>query len=157
MTNQEHRFAEEKFADQDYDEVYPLLVKHWEEVAANKTKVPLNPDFHRYLELEQQNCLHILTCRDQDNRLIGYISTFITPHIHYMDTVYADNDLIYIHPDHRKGTLALRMLKHFEIIMKERGVSVLHMHVKTYKDFSPLLERIGYSHIENIYSKYIGD
>ncbi len=156
MTKQVYSFAEERFADLDYDEVMPLLEEHWMEVSFDK-EIPLNPDLEKYLLLEEAGHLHCLSCRDEEGTLVGYVVTFLTPHVHYKDTLYAENDLIYIHPNHRKGTLGIRMLRRFEEIMKERGVDVLHMHVKISIDFGKVLQRLGYHHEENVYRKKIGN
>jgi GNAT superfamily N-acetyltransferase len=151
-----YSFTEEPFSKEVYDEMYPLLEEHWAEIATDKS-IELAPDFDNYQLLQDTDHLHMLFCRDEINQIIGYMVTFITPHMHYKNMIYAQNDLIYIHPNHRRGSLASRMLKVFEQQMKEKGVDVIHMHVKVAFEFGAMLTRIGFMHEENIYRKKIGD
>lgn len=152
----DYTFTEEPFSKEVYNEIYPLLEEHWTEIATDKT-VKLDPDFDNYQLLQDTGHLHTLLCRNELNQIIGYIVTFLMPHMHYKNTLYAQNDLIYIHPDHRRGSLAARMLKVFEEHMKEKGVDIIQMHVKVAFEFGAMLTRVGFMHEENVYRKKIGN
>lgn len=138
------------------EELKPILKAHWEEVALNKDKIKLNPDYERYLALDKAGALHTVIARDND-KLIGYYISFISYHIHYADNIYAMNDVIYIDPSYRKGTVAYRLLKFAEMKLKELGVDVMMLHMKTEHPFDRLCEGVGMKKVESIYSKYIGD
>jgi|TARA_R110002074_G_scaffold200080_2_gene367978 hypothetical protein len=157
MATSQYRFAEEEFTYEGYDEIFPLLMEHWKEVAHDQELIPLNPNKDRYMELARQGMIHCLSCRTEDGEVVGYMITFLDTHIHYKDTIFASNDLIYIAPGHRKGLLGLRMIKEFENCMRRALVDVIHMHVKPHVDYGPLLSRQGYVVAETIYRKYIGE
>ena len=97
-----------------------------------------------------------ITARDE-GKLVGYSIFFITNHLHYKSTVYANNDLLYLHPDYRKGSLGIKFIKASEIYLKNRGVAKILWHIKFNKDFRILLHRMGYVDEEVIVGKIIKD
>jgi transketolase C-terminal domain/subunit len=58
-----------------------------------------------------------------------------------------------LHPDYRKGFMGIKLIKFAEKCLKEDGISVLVINSKTHKPFDAILRRMGYSHIENVFSK----
>jgi GNAT superfamily N-acetyltransferase len=137
------------------DDAKPLLESHWQEIAVNKDKIKLNPDWDTYRSLEEQGKLKIFTARE-DGSLVGYFVVVVTANIHYKDHLFASNDIIYLAPDYRKGFTGIRLIKFAEKCLKEDGVSVLTINTKVHKPFDSVLERLNFNLIERVYSKYIG-
>lgn len=148
-------FQEEYLADC-LEEMKPLFDTHWDEIALHKDKIKLNPDYDKYLLLDSMGMLHVMTARD-DDKIIGYFVSFIQPHMHYQDHTFAINDILYIHPDYRKGSMGYKLFKNAEASLKEIGVHVLMIHAKVQHDFKPLMDKLGFDRIEYNYSKYIGE
>lgn len=144
---------EERFEDV-VEELKEITVKHWEEIARNKDKIELNPDWNKYIEIEKSGILQTITCRD-DERLVGYCIDIYLPHIHYKDHKFSMNDVLFLRKEYRGAHIGAKLLLAVELGLKEKGVDVVHMHVKCAHDFGPLLERIGYQQIEKIYEKVI--
>lgn len=138
------------------NEAKPLLEAHWEEIALNKEKIKLNPDWDVYHSLEDANQLKIFTARE-DGKLIGYFVVFVRTNPHYKDHLFASNDIIFVSEPYRKGFTGTKLIKFAEKCLKEDGVSVLTINTKRHKPFDSILCRLGFKHIENIYSKYLGD
>lgn len=138
------------------EEIVPLLERHWEEIAVNKDKIKLNPDWEMYAKLEDAGVLGIYTAR-RDGKLIGYFVVVAERNIHYKDHIFAVNDIIYLAPEYRKGMVGFRLIKYAEQDLKSLGVSTLTINTKVHKPFDPLLERMGFSLKERVYSKYLGD
>jgi len=138
------------------EEMKPLLLKHYEEVAFRKDKIAFNPDYDKYLQLADIDMLHLVSVR-KEGVLVGYYLSFISINPHYMDHTYAANDVLYVHEDHRGGTVAYRMFKYAEEKLKEKGVSIITVHMKNKLPFDRLCEARGMEAIETIYMKYIGD
>ena len=136
-----------------YDE---LLSRHWEEIALNKDKINLSPDWEAYLAKEEAGETALFTVRD-DNKLVGYFLVFIGRHIHYQDHVFAQNDVIYVAPEYRKGFTGIKLIKFAEKCLKEDGVSVIQINTKFHKDFGSILKRLGYVPTDTIYGKYVGE
>jgi GNAT superfamily N-acetyltransferase len=137
-------------------EVEHLLYLHWEEIALNKEVIKLNPDWDAYYELEDTGSLKIFTARF-DGELVGYFVVLCRKHLHYVDHLFAFNDLIYLRKDHRKGFTGAKLMKFAEKCLREDGVSVVIVNTKRHKPFDSLLEWLGYKHTENIYSKLLRD
>jgi GNAT superfamily N-acetyltransferase len=137
-------------------EIIPLLEKHWEEIAVNRDKIKLNPDWEVYEALEVAGNLGIYTAR-LDGKLVGYFVVIAERHIHYKDHIFAANDIVYLDPDYRKGMVGARLMKFAEEDLRNIGVSVLTINTKVHKPFDHLLERMGFTLKERVYSKYLGD
>lgn len=138
------------------EELKPLLLEHWEEIAMYKDKIAFKPDYESYIAMEKVGAVQAVTVRD-DYKLIGYYISFIYIHPHYKDNKMAQNDVLFIHPDYRGGTAAYRMFKFAEKELIKIGCSVNTIHMKTQFPFENLCQKIGMNKQEIIYSKYIGE
>ena len=133
-----------------------LLKEHWEEIALNKIKIRLNPDWDAYESLEQQGKLKIFTARDGET-LVGYFVVLMGVNLHYKDHLFAANDVIYLSAKHRKGLTGVKLIKFAETCLKQDGVSVLSINTKVHRPFDKIMDYLGFNLIERVYSKYIGD
>lgn len=134
------------------DAATSLLWAHWREVALNKDIIPLDPDWDAYERLEDDGKLRIFTARD-GIKLVGYFVVIVSSHLHYKSTLFAENDLIYLDPDYRKGHVAARLIRFAEKCLREDGVTVLMINTKDHRPFDPLLVRSGYGLVERVYGK----
>lgn len=152
-----YNISREPFTKELYDEAYPLLIRHWEEVAGEKVEINLNPNYEIYRTLAEDDLLVCIVCREVNTgRMVGYSVSFLTPHIHYKDHMYGENDIIFIDKEYRKGMMGIKLLKENERILRDLGCSIIHLHVKTKHNFGPIMERLGYYPSETIYRKYVG-
>jgi len=129
---------------------------HWKEIALNKDKVPLDPDWSKYRSLMYYDMLQAFTAR-KDGKLIAYMFMNVSPHLHYKTTIYAINDILYVDNKFRKTTVAYRLLKFVEKQLIEQGVGVFIINMKLHSEFSHFLEGLGFTHTESLFSKYIGE
>jgi GNAT superfamily N-acetyltransferase len=146
----------EKYADV-IDEIWPMLEAHYLEIATDKGIKPFDPDLTRYQAMEDQACLRIFTARQDDGnpkgwvrgvvnpgRLIGYFVSFVLPGLHYQQTMMAINDIMYIMPEHRGGTVGYRLVKLATEDLKNLGADVLIIHMKVDYPFRSLLTKLGF-------------
>lgn len=138
------------------EEMAPLWVKHWEEVALNRDKMPLSPDFAMYDAMEANNTLHIVVAR-KEGQIVGYHFTLVHPHLHYSTTLCGITDIYYVSPEHRTGRTPLRLFQHVEKTLKARGVKKLFTGTKVNLDAGPLFEYMGWTETERLFTKYIGE
>lgn len=136
------------------DEIEPLLKLHYEEVALNKDVARLDPDWARYVALEERGDLHVFTIRD-NGVLIGYAVFFMVWHIHYKLLRVAQNDIVFILPERRHGLLASKFTDYCEEALKKLGAQKITYHIKVALNWSPLLIRKGYEHEEIMVGKII--
>lgn len=145
----------ESFTDR-LEELKTLLPLHYEELALNKDKVPLVPQYDIYLARDQRGELVFLTMRE-NGQLIGYFIGFVAPGLHYKTCLTCTMDIFYIHPDKRNGRAGIMLFKAVEEELKRRGVMRWFVGSKVHKDASVLFERLGFNRVEVYYSKWIGE
>lgn len=132
-----------------------LCVRHWEEIAHNKSLIPLDPDWEKYKQLEAAGMLSVTTARDDVGALVGYQVYLITPHLHYRSSMTAMSDILYLAPEHRQGRLGINLMKHAEQELRNRNVQRVMQNVKLSNDWGRILERLGYKAFERIYAKIL--
>ena len=134
------------------DEVKDLIAHHWDDVALNKDYIKLNPDWDAYARLEKSQSLRIYTARENEV-LVGYLVVLVNRSLHYKDHLFANNDVVFVHKDYRKGLSGAKLIKYAEKDLKDLGVSLFMINTKVHKPFGKLLDFLGFSEIETLYSK----
>lgn len=137
-------------------ELLPLLPLHYEELALNQDKVPLDPQYGIYIERERRGELMFMVVRDA-GELIGYFIGFVAPALHYQTCLTLILDIFYIHPAHRGNSTGHKLFKAVEAEGKRRGVQRMFVGSKTHLDASWLFERLGYTKVETYYSAWLGE
>jgi GNAT superfamily N-acetyltransferase len=132
-------------------ELWPLMVAHWDEIATWQD-IPLDPDTDAYEALDEAGMLRLYTVRDE-HRLVGYAAYTVRTHLHYRQSKQAVQDVIFLLAEYRCGRTGMRLIEHADAQLAAEGVQVVFQHVKTAHNFGPLLERLGYEHVENVYAK----
>ena len=153
-------FNDELFGDYMLDAI-PLWKEHHQEVALSsvKDKREFSPNIKKYFELEAANNLITFTVRD-DGKLVGYAVFIINTPMHYQKTLYAVNDALYLAPSLRKGTSGIKFMKWCENELKTRSngfIKIVQWRSKAEHNFGLILERIGYSKDDIVFTKWIGD
>ncbi len=133
--------------------IFPL---HYEELALDKDKVPLSPQYDIYEAREALGELIFITAREK-GELIGYFIGFISPGLHYSTCLTCTMDIFYIHPEHRGSNFGFKLFDFVEKELKRRGVDRWYVGSKCHLDASWLFERLGFDRVEVTYSKYMGD
>ena len=135
-------FAVESYA-QLVDEIKPLLPEHWAELAVHKD-IPLDPDFGFYERAAATGSLIFMTVREA-GALIGYAIWVVKPHPHYRKHIWALNDIVWLHPEHRGMSLGKNLVKFWETELRARNVAVIHVDTKLVApQLLYLLQNTGY-------------
>ena len=138
------------------EELQALLPLHYRELALNQDAVPLDPQYHVYIERERQGGLLFVTLRDA-GELVGYFIGFIAPGLHYRTCLTCTMDIFYVRQDKRTGSAGVRMFRFVEAELRHRGVQRWFMGSKIHADASALFKRIGAAPVETYYSKWLGE
>jgi len=135
-----------------FEEMIPLLKKHWEEIAHFKD-IPLNPDVELYYQMEDAGTLRVYTARTEEGKLVGYCVFFLRNNLHYRSSFQALQDVLFIDPDHR-GMFGAKFILWCEGQLEYEGVQVVFQHIKvaTQKTVE-LMKRLGYEPIDIILGK----
>jgi L-amino acid N-acyltransferase YncA len=129
---------------------------HYDEIAGDKARMAMKPDVKMYQTLESANMLQIVTVRDE-GRLVGYMLFTVHPHGHYADTLCGFEDSYYLLKSHRKGWTGIKLIRESIAMLKHRGVQRAFIHTKKSFDKGRVLEFLGFTHSDEIYSAWIGD
>ena len=132
-------------------EIEPLLEQHWKEIALNKDKIALNPDWRAYADLDSINALRIYTVR-KDEKLMGYFVVIVSRSLHYRDHLFANNDVIFLTKGARKGLTGVKLIKFAIESLAKEGITKLHINTKAHQPFDAILERLGFEEIERVHS-----
>lgn len=145
------RIVEVKATDK-IEEAWELLNTHRDELATHKHLMVLKPDISRYKMLEDRGSLLTLVVYDGDT-IIGYSVTVISQNLHYVDLVYAMNDILFIHPRFRGSMWGMKLIHETEKKAYERGAKLMIFHGKKDTAFSSLMPRLGYQVQDILFSK----
>lgn len=145
----------ENFAER-LPELMPVLPLHYEELALNKDKVPLAPQYDVYLERDRRGELMFMVVRDA-GELVGYFIGFVAPGLHYSTCLTLIMDIFYVHPDHRGNSTGAKLFKAVEAEARRRGVQRMFVGSKCHLDASWLFDRLGYERCEVTYTHWLGD
>ena len=146
-------FAQEKLSEI-REEAFPLLLRHWGEIALNKDGTPLDPDWRKYKLLEDAGMFHVTTMRI-GGELVGYVAFVVTPNLHYRTMIVAQDDIFYLAPEHRKGRLGLDLLAAAHGAVIAAGANKIVHHHKHHMDLGPVFRRLGFDFIEHTYAKTV--
>lgn len=162
--------------DECYEEAIPMLEAHYIEIATDKSIKPLDPDIEKYESMEEAGMLRIFTVREEmkviqpitgeqiinddlpakpKGRLIGYFVSIVMKGLHYQQTTLAVNDIMYVDPAYRGGTVGYRMMKLAAQDLKNLGADILTIHMKTDYPFRSLLEKLDYHLTEENWEKVL--
>lgn len=136
-------------------EMEPLLAMQYEELTLHKDVVKLRPRWSLYLLMQSRGTLHVITARQGGVRLVGYSLFLVDQHLHYADIKLASNDVFYVHPDFRRGSVPLRFLRFTRGYLKDIGVHKIAYHFKAGNNFGAILKRLGYSPEEEVVAEII--
>lgn len=139
------------------EELKTLFGAHYEELALNKDKVPLRPQWSIYQQREERGETIYVTLRDA-GELIGYIVGFIAPGLHYETCLTCHMDILFVRPDRRDAAAkgVLLMMDRMESELRRRGVQRWFMGTKLHKDIGAIFRRRKFEPVEMTYTKWLG-
>ena len=129
-----------------------LLVEHYHEIA-HYPDIEFDPDWETYAKLEEAGRLHIFTARVA-GELVGYSVHIVAPNLHYKRSLQAVQDILFVHPAHRRGFVGYKLIRFADSELEAFGVQVSYHHSKaTHPALGRLLERQGYELIDFLHGR----
>ena len=137
-------------------ELQLILPLHYEELALNKDKVPLAPQYGVYLERESNGQLVFMVMREA-GEMIGYFIGFVAPGLHYQTCLTCHMDIFYIRPDKRGHAYGKALFEAVEAHLRFRGVQRWFVGSKCHMDASWLFNQLGFELVETTHTKWLGE
>lgn len=144
-------FAREPYSPQLVSDMMPLWERHQEETAAYP-EISLNPDIAIYERSDALGTLRVFTAREE-GKLVGYQVFFVMPHPHSRQSLQANQDIVYLEPEMRRGLAGYKFLKWCSDQLLEEGCEVVFQHINARHDFGPVLQRMGYKLVDLVYGR----
>jgi len=110
------------------------------------------PDRAFYVSMQEHGRLLTFTVT-HDTDLVGYCVLIVQPSHQSAGAMHGIVDTIYVHPSHR-GTTSIKLIDYVGERSQSFGVTDVFHFVPTYgRNWSKVLERLGYTQIEHVYHK----
>lgn len=138
------------------EELKPFFPRHWEELALFKDRMPLDPQYDKYLARDALGEVVLTTLRE-DGAIIGYCVTFIAQGLHYQQTKTATVDIFWIEPEHRLAQNGSLLFGATKAALKKKGVQLWWVGSKNHKPSQEFLEKFGFSPEETYNCMWLGD
>lgn len=157
-------FYIEKLNNNLFEELFPIFQESLIEVYGNKDNQILakslkvvsiyntNIDYNFFLQRQLDGKLNICTARE-NGKLVGYHVCLIDRHTQSKDLLVGTVQHVHVLKEYRKDNNGSNFLKFVEKVLKEKGVKLLFMAVNPKLKTDKLLERMGFTIDEIVYSK----
>lgn len=146
--------------DDTVDEVYRIYTKAIQDLSLYKENPGLEQDIKDNIKLflpEQtleDRCMFL--ARDPDNSIVGFIAGISTTDFIHPSSKIATEIFLWVDKDHRRSTLAVRLIKAFESWADWAGCTKTSLAFYKHKDeidLDKLYTRLGYKPLETSYIK----
>lgn len=140
------------------DECWNLVEAHRQELATYQEHMILKPDRARYKQLEDTGCLRTLALYDDEDKIVGYSAVVFSQSLHYSDLPIAQNDVIYIRHDLRKGRWGMKLIAATEQMCKDlfNGRPFMMLwHAKEGTAFASIMPKLDYKVQDILFSKIL--
>jgi predicted GNAT superfamily acetyltransferase len=134
------------------NEAHDLLVLHREELTTDKELMVLDPHREGYAALDNAGAMIILAAYAGEE-LIGYSANILGPNLHYASVMMCQNDVLFIHPEHRGTSIGIRLIQQTEDLARLKGCNLMLWHAKPRTALDAILPRLGCRVQDVIWSK----
>jgi len=145
---------QQEFLDNVKDESLALIQDHFNEVYPAREIYDLDMDWDTYRSLEDMGLLKIFTARD-DGILVGYLWVIVSLNIHSKGSFVAADDGLFVAKSHRRGSVAIKLIKFVEQCLKADGFKTFHMTGTEENPIDSLMKRMDYTKIETKFKKVL--
>ncbi len=147
-----NQYCEEFFNEALIKELSPLTEQSWRE-ADCAPDAEYDPDWEKYVTLNEMDLLRLFTVRSRSGQLLGYVTFFVSTTLHSRKTLQALHDSMFILKAHRKEGAARELLEFAEYELKNEGVQIMIMMVMCHRDYSSTLKLLGFNQTEMTFIK----
>lgn len=134
-------------------EMWDLLLLHGDELNKHKHLMSqVHPDVSRYANMEDLGMIITLALYHEE-KIVGYSVCAIIDNMHFANLKVGINELLFLHPEYRKGSWGVRLIKAMERAAADRGAKMILFSGRNDTTFSELMPKIGYEIEDVVFSK----
>lgn len=135
----------------------PCWEEHYSEFEPfHQGLMPMGVALEDYRGLESRGQLQTLVAREA-GLVVGYCIVVVRAHLHYCTTLCGFEDSYFLTKRLRKGFTGYRLLKESLELLKVRGVKRAYFMTKEFNSVRVLLERLGLTKCDEVYSVWLED
>lgn len=140
------------------EELKPLFPLHYEELALDKDKVPLDPQYGIYLARDAMGEVMFVSLREQ-GVLVGYFVGFIAPALHYQTCLTLTMDIFYVAEKWRGNGGGALLFNAVKREASRRGAQRWFVGDKCHAAVhaEQLFGAMGFEKVEHYWSIWLGD
>lgn len=141
-----------------YPDCLPLFAEHKAEIG--ETRIPYNPDIEKAAVLDKSGRLLIITARDENKKLQGYLGFFMDTSLECKNLLLGTQMLWFVTKTARQGGVGIKLYLEAIKQMKGLGVEYIYPHRWLTVDSSDLDKfflKLGAVPLEYVYSLRIGE
>jgi L-amino acid N-acyltransferase YncA len=147
------RYSEEKITAALLEEASPLMEETVKETGPLQGKFEVNKMV--YIKMSSMGLYRAYIARTEEGKLAGFLGMVVSEHLYFPEFNMAQQDVLHLGKEHRKGFVGIKLLKYSEKKLKELGVNVILQNSTNKKDISKLFLRLGYSPSDQVFIKEI--
>jgi GNAT superfamily N-acetyltransferase len=146
----------EKLSDKLIDEMSLMTELYMTDVAAPFHAFPADPDWLMYKTLEAAGRLRVIVGRNDRWQVKAFAVVVLGPHAHYA-CIQGTVPLLFLHPDYRKGSEGIRLVRLLEKAAEEAGAQIIVTHGGMHNGVYRLFEGMHYQDFGRYYVKVKGE
>lgn len=132
-------------------ELHELHKMHWLETEKHRHGLPLDPNYGFMLQRDSDGSLLQFVVNHGGN-IIGHLRMYVGTSLH-SGTKFADEDTLFILPEHRTGMLGIKLLRYAEQCLLSIGVREIRADSKLTNRADVLMRRMGYQPVATKFTK----
>lgn len=134
-----------------FDSLMGLFSLNWAETGFD---FDMEPNIDLIRAMQADGCMFVLAAY-LDDRLIGYSSATVGPHIYSTRIVCCASDALFVHPSYRKTSAGARLILATEQAGAARGANRMLWHTRAGTTLASVLEKRGYEPADTVVMKRI--
>jgi len=156
VTHGDYTIQVERFVDV-LNELHTLHVLHWAETEKHRAGLPMRPDYLALMAQERAGRMLQFTVRHAGvGELVGNLRMYLARSTH-TQTPYAQEDTLYIKPEHRGGFTVMALIRFAEAALRSIGVPEIRIHSKLVNNADVLMRRMKYQPVALEFVKFLKD
>lgn len=139
-----------------FEELEPIHAEHWQETEKHRHGLALNPNYDLLFARERAGQLLQFVARAADGSIAGHVRMYLGTSVH-TSTLFAEEDTLFMRPQHRGGYLVVRLLRYAERALRRVGAREIRADSKLLNDADVLMKRMKYTPVALKFHKFFED